>query len=171
MMPGLSTTFTYDKDAFILWEATLPGGTDSDLAGALKPFVQQPDSLNVTIIGNRYTLRDSFAAHHNEYIPGDIPRNNSAGGQLIPRSLIQNNGKQVISIFRQMREDDTVPASQSGSGFNNFTHANIGLRPGTNSLLPAWRDSLHLNHGDAFPETASNRNWSFIERIPTWQIC
>ncbi|KAF2120204.1 FAD binding domain-containing protein [Lophiotrema nucula] len=174
-IPGFSTIFVYNSELFLLVEATLPGGSKSDINTAIDPFLQKLKALNLPVIGNKTTQNPTFSKHYYAYLPADIesawPSNNSVGGQLLPRSVVQNNLTALISTYRQILEDDTVPESQIGGASNNLTHGSTGIPANTNAILPAWRDSLcTASAGIRFSEAASVEDLQFYQaKVNEWQ--
>lgn len=173
-IPGFSTISTVLSTAFRLNTAAFPGGTESDMKAALDPFFQKLERLNLTLIRNITTANESYFDYFRTYVPaspGSYPPNNTVGGRLVPRSTIQSNSTAVVNIFRDILEDDTVPFQAISFGSNNVSYVRSGKKPGSNAVLPAWRDSLFsMNIGIAFPNDASIQDMQrYQAKINTWQ--
>ncbi|KAL7787163.1 FAD binding domain-containing protein [Trichoderma ceciliae] len=173
-IPGFSTVAVVTNDAFRLNIATLPGGTESNMTAALDPFFRQLQRLNLTITGNATTEKGTYFEHYNTYVPAEpdaYAPNNTVGGRLMPRSTVQSHSRMVVSLFRKIMEDDTVPFQAITLASNNISSARIGATPGAHAVLPAWRSSLYtMNFGIAFPNNASTQDMQrYQAKVNDWQ--
>ncbi|ETS80423.1 hypothetical protein PFICI_07952 [Pestalotiopsis fici W106-1] len=171
---GLSTSATLTSQSFSLNVATLPGGTEDDIRAAMDPFYQELQDLNVTVISNSTTVNPTYFEHFNaytSYAPDATPPNNVLGGRLVSRSTVQDHTPELVDIFRSILGDTTVPFQAINFNAGNVTHAVSGNAPGSNAVLPAWRDSLYTtNFGILFAQNASRTDLSFYQaKVNTWQ--
>ncbi|KAI0003558.1 hypothetical protein F4779DRAFT_630679 [Xylariaceae sp. FL0662B] len=152
-MPGLSTFWSFTKEAFSLGFATWPGVNPSAMEDALKPFLLKLQSLNLEVLNYETTNRQRFWDHY-QYFTGSLPYgpyaiNTVLGGRIIPRSTVQKNITSFIVILEKMSKTPGFLDVTSVGLANNFTHARVGNTAELNSV-PVWRDSLYFCHID-FP--------------------
>jgi FAD/FMN-containing dehydrogenase len=174
-IPGLSTVFDLKNDFFQINLATWPGASQSDIENVFEPFFQQLKALNITVDGKRFTYEPSFAAHYAAYPPASpglpisspdfaYPMNISMGGRLIPSSVVRTNLDKLLATYQQILRDDGAPVKAISISTNNVTHAVAGNKPGSNAVLPAWRDSLYLaSAGIIYPQTSSPQELAFYQ--------
>ncbi|PQE19472.1 6-hydroxy-D-nicotine oxidase protein [Rutstroemia sp. NJR-2017a WRK4] len=156
-IPGLKTIVDLTSEYFILNFATWPGATADDLTTALLPFLDELETLNISLSKNETNVFPTFLEHYNYFVGADpIPNDLSVNDRLIPRSLVKDDTKLQEFI-------DTVRAilgNHSDAEFiflaSNVTYKRIGGTEGFNSVLPAWRDSLFaMNYGLFLAENAT----------------
>ena len=139
-IPGFKSTVTFNSEVFELAFASLPDASQEQMTNALAPYFQELDNLNISVYGNSTTASPKFLDHYNFYTNTPYTNNNSVAGRLIPNSIAQDDNSldQFIDLVR-------TQAGQSG-GFNfiasNVSLARAGVSADSNSVLPAWRDSL-----------------------------
>ena len=172
-IPGFAASWGFNNQAFDLNVATLPGGVQSDMKTALEPFVQDLKKLNVSLISYNTTEHKDFYDHYEYYkFPPEIyATNNSLGGRLIQPSTVKNNLTGLINVFREIVTDPAFPENRISAISLNVTHDRVGNAPGSNAVLPAWRNALYtLNvaigyHPDVPPEELR----AVQARINAWQ--
>lgn len=144
-IPGFATSWGFDNQAFALNVATLPGGTERDMTAAFDPFVSELRNLNITPVSYSTTLHPSFYDHYQHYTfpPAIYATNSSIGGRLIPRTTVQNNLPGLIQVFREISTNPNFPLQRISAISINVTHDRVGNQPGSNAVLPAWRDALY----------------------------
>jgi len=159
--PTLKTAVTLTNEFFYLDFATFPDATVQKLNEALNPFLQQLQALNLTLSFNKTVESPSFAAHYNDF-SGTAPWgvNQTVNSRLIPRSLIEKNVNGFVDTLQ------SISNSSNGAAVfvfvaANVTHEHVGNAPGSNSVLPAWRDALFLlNYG---VELAPDATWDVVK--------
>ena len=171
-IPGFNTAWTHSPLGFQVVYALLPGGSESDVKSALEPVMAKIRSLNVTLVNEITAIYPNFAESYDKLLPQSYSTNNSLGGRLIPRSLVQNDLSSLINTMRTMADDCSNLGVWVINGVaGNVTHARVGNSPASNSVLPAWRHSLfQMNFGVGWPATA---NWdtmlSAVRLLGKWQ--
>ena len=170
---GFATSWGLDNQGFELDIATLPGAVQSNMTAAWEPFLQELKELNVSLTSYNTTEYPNFYGHYEHYTfpPEVYETNNSLGGRLIPPSTVQNNLTELIDAFRKIVTDATFPVNRISAIGLNVTHERVGNAPGSNSVLPAWRDALYtLNFGIVFDPDAPPEELETIQgRVNTWQ--
>ncbi|PVH77174.1 FAD-binding domain-containing protein [Cadophora sp. DSE1049] len=174
-IPGLSTVFEFTNNFFRLIIATWPGASQSDIQNVFEPFLQQVKALNITVIGTRFTYEPSYEAHYSAYPPNSslpvtspefaFPMNINLGGRLIPSSSVQTtNLDELISTYQHILREDGVPLKAVAGASSNVSHAVAGNTPGSNAVLPAWRDSLYTaSAGIVYSQTALPEELAFYQ--------
>ncbi|KAK6599174.1 FAD binding domain protein [Botrytis cinerea] len=162
-IPGFTTVWGFTSDAFELEFATWPGGDASIMDEALASYKKEIEALNITFAAYETSDRPSFYDHYEHYT-GSLPygpytTNDIIGGRLIPRSTVQNNATDLISIFKDIISTTGIPATslRINGIAANVTHARVGNHVGSNAVLPAWRDSLYWLNVDVGIEAAASR--------------
>lgn len=172
-IPGFATSWGFDNKAFALNVATLPGGVQSDMSAAWEPFIQKLKDTGVSLTSYNTTEHSNFYDHyeHYEFPPEIYATNNSLGGRLLPPSTIQNNLTGLIDAFRTIATDTTFAVSRISAISLNVSHERVGNTPGSNSVLPAWRDALYtLNLGVAFSPDAPPEDLRAAQaKVNAWQ--
>ena len=172
-IPGFATSWGFDNQGFDLNVATLPGGSQSDMAAAWEPFLQELKNLNVSLTSYNTTEHTSFYDHYEYYqFPPEIyETNNSLGGRLIQPSTVENNLTGLIDVFREIVTDSMFPENRISAISINVTHGRVGNVPGSNAVLPAWRDALYtLNVGIGFnPDVPPEELQAAQAKVNIWQ--
>ena len=172
-IPGFATSWGLDNQGFDLNVATLPGGAESDVKTALEPFLQDLRKLNVSLTSYNTTEHSNFYDHYDYYkFPPEIyATNNSLGGRLIPPSTVQNNLTGLIDAFRRIATDPMFPENRISAISLNVTHDRVGNAPGSNAVLPAWRDALYtLNVAIGFKPDVPPKELQMVQaKVNDWQ--
>ncbi|WYZ41092.1 hypothetical protein EsH8_IV_001433 [Colletotrichum jinshuiense] len=158
-IPGFTTVWGFTNTSFSIAFATLPGGNASVVADALDPFIQELSRLKVVPSAYETSDRISFYEHYEHYTGappyGPYTTNDVIGGRLIQRSTVEHNATNLVSVLRDI-VNSGLPSIRVNGIAANVTHARAGNKPGTNAVLPAWRDSLYwLNIDVLFDPTSS----------------
>ncbi|KAI1799348.1 FAD-binding domain-containing protein [Daldinia bambusicola] len=169
-IPGFTTSWGLDNQSFSLNVATLPGGRQSDIETALRPFVERVEGLGLALATYNTTLYPSFYAHFQHYTfpPEVYSTNNSLGGRLIQRSAVRDRLSELVGIFREIAENKDFPTLRiSGNSFN----VTRGNQTEQNSVLYAWREALYtLNVGVVYSPAASIQDLRAAQRrVNEWQ--
>ena len=157
-IPGFATSWGFDNQGFALNVATLPGGTELNMTAAFDPYIAELRNLNITLVSYNTTVHPRFYDHYQHYTFPDAiyATNSSIGGRLIPRETVQNNLPGLINIFREISTNPNFPAQRISAISINVSHDRVGNRPGSNAVLPAWREALYtLNIGIGYGADAS----------------
>lgn len=142
-IPGLSTASGFSKQGFTMNFATLPGGTEESLNKVLAPYMAQLRSLDMLMVANTTQEHPSFLDHYNAFTESPTI-NITEGARMIPASLVQDDAKldSLVSAMRTMTDDKGVFALVS----NNVSLSRVNVEAGSNSVLPAWRDTLFITN-------------------------
>ncbi|KAI1460692.1 FAD-binding domain-containing protein [Annulohypoxylon moriforme] len=171
-IPKFSTSWGFDNSAFSLNVATLADGTQAEIEGYLKPFLDELDSLNITLASYNTSEHSRFYDHYEAYeFPPEIyATNSSLGGRLIPPSTIENNITELIDVFQQIVQDPDFPRNRISAISINVTHSR-GNSDTPNAVLPAWRDALYtLNVGIGFDADAPTTELVAVQaKVNAWQ--
>ncbi|KAH7374216.1 FAD binding domain-containing protein [Cadophora sp. MPI-SDFR-AT-0126] len=175
-IPGLSAIFEFTNSFFRLIVATWPGASQPDIEKIFEPFLQKVKALNITVVNTRFTYGASYEAHYSQYPPSSpglpvtspefaFPMNINLGGRLIPRASVHKaNLDKLLATYQQVLLEDGVPLKAIAGAFNNVSHAVAGNEPGSNAVLPAWRDSLYTaSAGIVYSQTASPQELAFYQ--------
>ncbi|KAI1431296.1 hypothetical protein GGR50DRAFT_689810 [Xylaria sp. CBS 124048] len=143
---GMNTFWGFTDKLFTLFFSTLPDADEAAIIAAFDPFISELKTLGV-----QYTYQTSqkptFYEHFSLYTPdlpfGDYITNNTLGGWLIPRTTVQQNLTALMSVFRNITTKNPTHPFQINGVANNVTHQRVGNSADSNSVLPAWRDSLY----------------------------
>ncbi|OGM43517.1 hypothetical protein ABOM_008058 [Aspergillus bombycis] len=156
------------QPSFTMNFATLPGGTQESLNEALAPYMAQLQSLDVLMVANTTTVHPSFLDHFNAFAESP-PINITMAARMIPASLVHDDSKldTLVSTMRALTDEQGVFALVS----NNVSLSRAGVAPGSNSVLPAWRDTLFLANFGRY--VANGQSWADLSadqtRINNWQ--
>ncbi|KAL0930065.1 FAD binding domain protein [Colletotrichum truncatum] len=158
-IPGFTTVWGFTNASFNIAFVTLPGGNASVVADALAPFLKELDRLKVVLSTYETSDRPSFYEHY-EYYTGSPPygpytTNDVIGGRLIQRSTVEQNVTNLVSVLRNVVHSG-LPSVRVNGIAANVTHARAGNKPGSNAVLPAWRDSLYWLNIDVIFDPASS---------------
>ncbi|KAI9842021.1 MAG: hypothetical protein M1837_007517 [Sclerophora amabilis] len=93
-------------------------------------------SLNTTSFSNYY---DHFEQYFGPLPYGAFPITQLTGSRLIPRSVVENNNKALVSVMRNVTNNGHFYVACVAL---NTSHAVAGTTPESNSVLPAWRSSV-----------------------------
>lgn len=171
-IPGFASETLLTQSSFSIVGATLPGGDVDRMTQALGPFYENLAKLNITPTVNETAVQSNYLEHYLKYIAGDIqyPRNITIGSRLIPRSLVQNSRRleKLTARFRDIISSGDTVIYLLGY---NVTAERAGIRPGSNAVTSAWRDSLFLTNVVTLePDRASWATMSGnMARMNTWQ--
>ncbi|KAK4246249.1 FAD binding domain-protein [Corynascus novoguineensis] len=177
LIPGFSASWIFSSGLFRLTAATLPGGTASDIDAILRDFYQAAQELDITFVARKTIVKPSFVELYDTLVPpsradSSFPSNNTIGSRLVPAKVVQDNLTALLDVYRRILEDDTVPGMIAvGGTSNNVSHANVGVEPDSNAVLPAWRDALFSSSAAvSFAVDTSIEDLQFIQaKVNTWQ--
>ncbi|KJZ72766.1 hypothetical protein HIM_07841 [Hirsutella minnesotensis 3608] len=167
---GLTTIWSITTKTFALISATLPDcKTTARLDAAFKPVLHSIGKMNVSIT-KPYESRHqaNFAEHYKYWVePQTYTSNLTLGGRLIPRSAVQASNYTTLPALVRALRDITRGGAKITSVGANVAQANFT----SNSVLPAWRDSLFLmTFAYSLPVSAT---WTLIRnhqaQLNTWQ--
>ncbi|KAI0441392.1 FAD-binding domain-containing protein [Xylaria telfairii] len=168
--PTLKTAITFTSSYFTLNFATFADKTADQLNDALGPFYKDLASLGIDLIDNQTFVAPDYASHY-KYFAGHQPEavNQTVGSRLIPRSTVRDNMSQFVATIRNITEQ--WPDAVFVFVGTNVTHANVGNQPGSNAVLPAWRDALLLlNFGRFLSPDAGWEEISAVQaEVNSWQ--
>ncbi|RYP33751.1 hypothetical protein DL767_004618 [Monosporascus sp. MG133] len=101
------------------------------------------------VVTNTTTVQPNFMESYNAFRPQDYNANNTLGGRLTPRSLVQENLPVLMADMRTMAENGSAVGQWQINGITaNVAHLRIGNPPASNAVLHAERDSLfQMNFG------------------------
>lgn len=139
---GSMMVYSFTNTTFGLSPLTSLGQPKEYVASQLKPFI---DELNKRKIKYSYsiTVFPTFLQHFANYFgplpDGIFPVAQVTGGRLVQRKVVKENNKALTSTFRKMVQDGTF---YIGALVMNANHTVAGNQPGSNAVLPAWRDTL-----------------------------
>jgi hypothetical protein len=159
-VPGANTFWGFTNETFTLYSAILPDADASAIAALLNPFAKRLADLNLPHTYETNS-KPNYYQHFALYTPG-LPfgayvTNSVLGGRLIPRSTVQTNLPALLATFRNITSGGSTvnplainhPFRINGIA-SNVSHARVGNRPGSNSINPAWRDSLYWLNMDVY---------------------
>ncbi|CAN9285863.1 unnamed protein product [Alternaria alternata] len=174
-IPGLSTVFDITNNSLRITLATWPGASQSDIEDVFEPFIQQLNALDITIDSKTTTYEPSFKAHYDAYPSSSpdvpisspdfaYPMNIALGGRLVPKTFVETNLDRLLATYQQILSNDGVPLKGIAGASNNVTHAVAGNKPGSNAVLPAWRDSLYTaSVGIVYSQESSPQDLAFYQ--------
>lgn len=144
-LPGFTSVYHISNTTFQLSQATYADHGLADIQGALDPFLKQVKQfgLNYTLETN---VKPTYYEHYVQYNPklpyGSYFNNETIGGRLISRDAVKSNLSAVIKALRQITNSRGAPLVNGVAG-NAGRRGRVGSLPGTNAVLPAWRDALY----------------------------
>ncbi|KAK4223157.1 hypothetical protein QBC38DRAFT_488250 [Podospora fimiseda] len=157
--PKLSSAVTFTGQFFSMDFVTLPDATKAQLETALAPFLSDLQKLNITPLAQESHVSPTFFDHYQHFTTEDSINgtNITIGNRIIPRSLAQPRSlPTLVNTIRSISEQ--TPGAVFVIVANNVSHVNVGNKPGSNSVLPAWRDALFLLNFGSF--ISYNAPWS-----------
>jgi FAD/FMN-containing dehydrogenase len=177
LIPGFSASWIFSSQLFRLTAATLPGGTASDIDAILQDFYQAIQELNMTFVSKKTIVKQSFVELYDMFVlpshaDASFPSNNTIGSRLVPAVVVQDNLTDLLDVYRHILQDKIVPGViVVGGTSNNVSHANVGVDPGSNAVLPAWRDALFTSSAAvSFPDNTTVQDLQLIQaKVNTWQ--
>lgn len=178
LVTGFSASWTFTSELFRLTAATLPGGTAADVDAILQDFYQVVQKLNMTLLAKSTIVKPSFVELYNTLVPpstadASFPANNTIGSRLVPAAVVRDNLTELLDVYRRILQDETVPGGVTvvGGTSNNVSHVNVGVGPGSNAVLPAWRDALLSSSAAvSFPDNTTVQDLQIIQaKVNTWQ--
>lgn len=170
-IPGFNSIWSLTGSRFYLVYASLPDGTVADINKALDPVIAEIQALNVSV-AHQSALHPNYAQSWSTFLPQPYDTNNTGGGRMIPRAVMQKNVTAVVSTLRAMcKMGDGIGTYQINGIGANVTNQRVGNAPGSNAVIPAWRDMLFtMIFGFGWEETA---DWSTIsarqKAVNVWQ--
>lgn len=171
-IPDLALSFGFDNSSFQLNMATWPDATKSDIENALQPFLQRLNKLGINAT-QAADVQNTFYAHFNKYaFPDEVYQTNSTlGGWLISPSMVQNNLSYIIDSYKTIVSDPSSSVKRISANSGNVSYAHLGLTPGSNSVLEAWRDSLYtVNFALGYAPDASTTELQMVQaKVNSWQ--
>ena len=139
---GAMALFYFTNEFFSLIPLTLPGGSESEVTALLEPFIEDLRIHNISYSLN-VTSFSTYLEHYEINIQplpyGNNPDYQINGGRLIPRSVVQNNNAALIATMRNISKDDIFSIAAEAI---DVSHARAGNTPGSNAVLPAWRNAI-----------------------------
>ena len=177
LVPGFTASWIFTSELFRLTAATLPGGTASDIDAILQDFYQTMHALNMTFLTKETIAKPSLVELYDTFVPPSLadalfPSNNTIGSRLVPAAVVQDKLTDLLDVYRQILQDETVPGVPIvGGTSNNVSHANVGVELEINAVLPAWRDALLSSSASvSFPDNATVQDLQVIQaKVNTWQ--
>ncbi|ATY63301.1 FAD-type 2 [Cordyceps militaris] len=144
-LPGFTSVYHISSTSFQLSQATYADHGVADIQRALDPFLTQ-----VRQLGFNYTLetnvQTSYYDHYVKYNPklpyGSYFNNETIGGRLISRDAVRTNLPQVVQAIRRIANSGAGTFVNGVAGNANRARSSSNV-PGTNAVLPAWRDALY----------------------------
>jgi FAD/FMN-containing dehydrogenase len=168
---GLSVNWGVSAAQLTVRQAALTGGTATDIAGIMAPFIQELKSAGLQYIFET-TEHRGFYEYYKHYNAAEYPTNATVGSRLIQRSTVQDDSRlqDFIAVVRSIAGQKNLAVQVNGQAAN-VSHSRAGNTPGSNAVLPAWRDSLfHMIIAVSFNAAASNEELQYIqERLNNWQ--
>ena len=162
-IPNFNTLWAVDNEEFLLEYATFADGSAAEMNAALAPFIQELTALNISLTTNDSKVHPTFEAHYQYFATQAYDTNNSIGGRLIQRSAVQNNLPAIVDTFRGIVSSTSLPGALINGIANNVTHKRVGNTAASNSVLPAWRESLFtMNVGIPLAENAA---WGVLRSV------
>lgn len=139
---GAMALYYFTNEFFSLVPLTLPGGSEADVKTLLDPFTAILHKHNISYSLN-ITSFPTYLKHYETNINplpfGTVPASQINGGRLIPRSVVQTNNAALTATLRSISKDDTFTVAAEAL---DVSHARAGNNPGSNAVLPAWRDAI-----------------------------
>jgi hypothetical protein len=177
LVQGFSTSWIFSNEIFSLTAATLPGGSAADIDAIFQDFYKAVRELGLSFVAKRSMTKSSYVDLYNTLVPpnkadGMFPSNNTIGSRLVPAKVIEKNLTDLLGVYRNILDDDTVPGSiLIGGTSNNVSFASVGVDPSRNAVLPAWRESLFSSSAAvSYANDASVEDLQYIQaKVNTWQ--
>ena len=155
-VPKISTFFGFTSELFTLYSAALPDSPASAIATEFDPFIKELKKFRLKYTyetNDKPTYYDHFARYTPGLPYGNYLTNSTVGGRLIARDTVRDNLPGLISAYRNI----TALSGYRVNGIAaNVTHARVGNRPESNSVVPAWRDALYWANMDVYFDPASS---------------
>ncbi|KAI9148342.1 VAO-type flavoprotein oxidase [Paramyrothecium foliicola] len=153
-IPGFTSFFGFTNERFDLYSGIFIDAEESDIEDVLASFISELKKLRIPYSYST-TGYPNFFQHIVHYTPGfplGIYTTNSVlGGRLIPRSVVQNSLPKLINVFQNITSERPHVFRINGIA-SNVTHARVGNAPGSNAIIPAWRESLYWLNMDVYLE-------------------
>ena len=139
---GATLCYEISSTNFSLLSLTSPNNSKEQVTSMLKPFTTELDKRQIKYSLN-ITFFPTFLEHISTYF-GPLPDGifsvaQVTGGRLVPRSVVQQNNQALTMAMRNMVQDGTFFL---GFVALNVAHTRVGNSPGSNAVLPAWRDTV-----------------------------
>lgn len=169
--PGFSVNWGVTAKQFVIRQAALTDGDASTMAGLLEPFIRELDGLNLTYT---YEITDhpGFYQHYQYYNTAAYTTNATVGSRLIQRSMVEDDTQlqDLMAVVRSITSTTSLAVQVNGEAAN-VSHARAGNMPGSNAVLPAWRDSLfHMIIAVSFDAAAPDDELQRIQaQLNEWQ--
>lgn len=168
---GFSVNWGISADQLIIRQAALTGGDATAIARIMEPFIQELNNA-----GLKYTFETTehrgFYEYYKHYNAAEYPTNATVGSRLIQRSAIEDDSRlqDLIAVLRSITSENSLAVQVNGQAAN-VSHARVGNAPGSNAVLPAWRDSLfHMIIAVSFDADATNEELQKIQaELNKWQ--
>ena len=139
---GFHCVYTITNQTFFLNFVTWPDHTADEIKAVLKPFQNYLDSNRIPS-DKVYSDDKGFYPHYARYTPelpnGAYQISELIGGRIVQLSTIQHNNAALTAALRNITHGDNWVLNGITS---NLTFARVGVKPETNAVLPAWRDSI-----------------------------
>lgn len=160
-IPGFNTVWSLTAGGFDLLYATLPDGSAADMEDALGPVISEIEALYSTTLNKSILVHPNYKQGYDDFLPQDYRTTTGVAGRLIPRSLVQTNVSALVDVMR-IAAAGSAPWRIDNIA-SNLTHLRVGNTPGSNAVLPAWRESLFTTIFQVtWPETAE---WDTLQRL------
>ncbi|CAI7649260.1 unnamed protein product [Penicillium glandicola] len=159
-LPAVHTSATFTSSFFSVDFVTFPGATsEQNITSMIDPFLAKLKQLNTSLASMETHLSPTFYDHYQYFTTASInATNETLSNRLIPRKTVQGHLPVLIQTFQNISNINSAAVFVINSA--NVTHQNVGNVPGSNSVLPAWRDALfELNFG---LELSPEASWDTI---------
>ncbi|KAJ6021664.1 FAD-binding domain-containing protein [Penicillium herquei] len=147
-LPTVHASTLFTNSVFSINFLTLPGATsEQEINDAIDTFLTELEQLNVSLASVETQLSSTFYDHYQYFTTASI-----------------NTTNETLKITG-MNPDATFVISSA-----NVTHENVGNTPGSNSILPAWREALfEMNFGlPLSPEASWDTITDHQEQVNDW---
>ncbi|KAJ5521264.1 hypothetical protein N7527_005379 [Penicillium freii] len=145
---GSTALFSLSNTSFVVIPVTAPGKSEDEVKDLLQPFLSKIDDLGVPI-NTSITSFPTYLEHFDHYLgpmPYGLPLINivdvSLGGRLIPRRVLENATSNLDFVDALKLSVQPGGDYKTGGIALNVPHSVAGNDPSSNSVFPAWRDSL-----------------------------
>jgi len=144
-VPGVQITYTLSSSYLNMTYLTWPGHNAGEVEALLRPFTLYLEANEIPY-DHKYTYQPGFYPHYAQFTPelpfGYYEVSEIIGGRLIPHSVVEESSEALVSALRNITSEAGGDRWITNGVATNLTHARVGNTPESNSVLPAWRDSL-----------------------------
>ena len=139
---GGSASYAITNQSFSLIPATFPSTSKKDVTRLISPLKDALNglslhySINVTIFPSYLT----YISHYFGPLPyGPYAAAQVQGGRLLPYSVVQTKNEDLSNALREITSGGEFYIIGRGL---NVSHSVAGNSPGSNAILPSWRESV-----------------------------